>query len=103
MGGNAETEPEWSPDSARIVFRVVPKTSPNGDIYVMNADGGGKKQLVGGAGDNIRPHWSPDGRYVAFTSNRTGKWEVFMVEVESGTIFQVTQTEKTTLCTSWSP
>jgi hypothetical protein len=102
MGANAETEPEWAPDGTKIVFRVAPKASPYSDIYVMNADGGGKKQLVSGVADNIRPHWSPDGKYVAFTSNRTGKWEVFVVEVASGAIFQVTQTEKTTLCTSWS-
>jgi tricorn protease-like protein len=106
MDALAETEPEWSPDGKKIVFRSVPKNSPPapntiGNLYVMNADGGGKKPLVNDVFNNMRPHWSPDGKYVAFSSNRSGKWEIFVVEVASGTIYQVTRTDKTTVCTAW--
>jgi Tol biopolymer transport system component len=94
--------PEWSPDGKLIAFQVMPTDSQNSDIYIMNADGSEKKPLVSGEGDNTRPHWSPDGRHIAFSSNRTGKWEIFIVEVATGTIFQVTQGRETMICTSWA-
>jgi Tol biopolymer transport system component len=95
-----EAAPEWSPDGKQIAFHAAEKGAKTNDIYVMDASGKNKKKLVEG-GDNIRPHWSPDGKYIAFSSTRSSKWEVFIVEVATGTIFQVTQTSTTTICTAW--
>lgn len=101
MPGSSEIAPDWSPDGKQIAFQVTPDGSNASDIYVMNADGSNKVKLVSGLGDNIRPHWSPDGKYIAFSSNRTSKYEIFIIEVATKTIYQVTQTERTTICTFW--
>jgi TolB protein len=101
MPDSSEIAPDWSPDGAQIAFQVTPDGSNNSDIYVMNADGSEKVKLVSGQGDNIRPHWSPDGKYIAFSSNRTSKYEIFVIEVATKTIYQVTETPRTTICTFW--
>ena len=49
----------WSPDGRRIAYSV------GGDIYVVNADGTGKRRLVSGGDD---PVWSPNGQWVAYVS-----------------------------------
>jgi hypothetical protein len=54
------------------------------DLFVMDADGGRKQRLVGGAGDDIDPDWSPDGERVAFSSNRGGHRDVWVVPAAGG-------------------
>jgi Tol biopolymer transport system component len=102
LQASAILAPEWSPDGSFIAFQVTPSESKTNEIYVMNADGSNKKKIISGPGDNIRPHWSPDGKYLAFSSTRTGKWEIFIIEVATGNIFQVTQSKDTMICTSWA-
>ena len=92
--------PEWSPDGTQIAFQSQASGATTNDIYVMNADGSNKRKLITGS-DNIRPHWSPDGKYLAFSSTRTGKYEVFITDVQSGAQYQVTQTTVPTICTAW--
>jgi hypothetical protein len=95
-----ETSPVFSPDAAQIVFAATAQDSASSDLYIMNADGSSRRELVTG-GDNIRPTWSPDGRFVGFSSQRTGKWEVYIVDVASGAVYQVTNTPDTTILTDW--
>jgi Tol biopolymer transport system component len=71
-------EPAWSPDGRKIAFQskrgfVVGQRMGIGEIYVMNADGSGKRNLTRNPAQDGRPSWSPDGRRIAFVSNRDGR------------------------------
>ncbi len=105
--GSALTEgsPALSPDGKRIVFSAGPgadAATRKNDLYVMALDGAGRTTLahVDGA-NNTRPHWSPDGKWIAFTSDRTGKSEIFIVNVDSKQVYQVTNTPNPTFLTDW--
>ena len=55
--------PAWSPDGEKIAFTYVKNGAFN--VYVMNADGSGAKQLTRGGFDNW-PVWSPTSKHIAF-------------------------------------
>jgi Tol biopolymer transport system component len=59
-----EYAPAWSPGGTRIAYT----RGFEGDVWVMNADGSGKRPLVV---DAAAPSWSPHGAFVAFTRTRT--------------------------------
>ena len=77
--GRAEeaTSPAWSPDAKWLAFVSNRGNVFNPEIYVSRLDGTGLRRLthtVGGdavLGDDDVPHWSPDGRRIVFSSNRT--------------------------------
>jgi TolB protein len=57
--------PRWSPDGKRIVYQSGPPDILLGQIWVMNADGSGKRRLTGPSdGLNVHPAWSPDGAQI---------------------------------------
>ena len=59
----------WAPDG-RVVYASV--AGGSWDIWVMNADGSGQRQLTVGARSNYGPSVSADGRHIVFVSNRAG-------------------------------
>ncbi|HET6690047.1 MAG TPA: IPT/TIG domain-containing protein, partial [Miltoncostaeaceae bacterium] len=59
-----ETEPAWSPDGARIVFRGL--NDATGQLVVMNANGSAPAPLTSNADINAAPAWSPDGARIAW-------------------------------------
>lgn len=70
--------PAWSPDGTRLAFvSFVDHNSaacsadncpPNGEIYVVDADGTGLARLTTSKADDEHPTWSPDGSRIAFAS-----------------------------------
>jgi Tol biopolymer transport system component len=71
QASGSNTEAAWSPDGSRIAFTAVPNRTLPGEIFVMNADGSGRRQLTD---DNVydgSPTWTPDGTRIAF-SHQTG-------------------------------
>lgn len=66
----------------------------NAQIWEMEADGTGQKQLTSGAGRNYGPAASPDRRYILFHSNRSdsiaGPWNIWRMDRDGGNQKQLT-------------
>ena len=60
------------------------------DIYVVNEDGSGLEKLIGGEGYDAEATVSPDGKYIIFTSTRSGDLELYRYEMATGEIIQLT-------------
>lgn len=96
-GGNADA-PTWSPDGLSIAFTWAVVETGTFDIYVINVATGQITQLTHNAGSNDRPWWAPDGRHIIFSSNRTGKQQIWMM-LANGT----NQKPLTTQGSNWDP
>ena len=60
-------------------------------------------RLTNGAWEDITPAVSPDGKKVAFASNRGGYWDIYLLNFASGEITQLTHTPEYDAAPSWSP
>lgn len=68
---NENLYPKYSPDGTRIVFQSQP-SGKRVDVWVMNADGSGRRQLTEEGA--INPAWSPDGQWIVYTeTQKTGR------------------------------
>jgi len=57
----------------------------------MKAEGGLAHPLARDAWDNVNPSWSRDGKWIYFTSNRTGHWQIWKLPSEGGGPLQLTK------------
>jgi TolB protein len=80
--GDTDTAPAISPNANQIAF--MSRRDGNWNIYVVNKDGTGLKQLTDDLADDGLPTWSPDGKVIAFVSNRGGPWAVWAVPPRGG-------------------
>jgi Tol biopolymer transport system component len=88
--GNRFIFPDYSPDASKIAFSgTAAATDIDQNVYVINADGTGLKQLTTGAGNNQFPTYSPNGKKIAFTSDRTGVEQVWVMNADGSNQTQV--------------
>jgi Tol biopolymer transport system component len=74
--------PDFSPDGSKLVFTAKPADSPTRDIYVIASDGSGLTRLTSGQGNNAYPAYSPDGSKIVFDSDRSGTWQVWLMNAD---------------------
>jgi imidazolonepropionase-like amidohydrolase/Tol biopolymer transport system component len=87
-----------SPDGQSIVFDLL------GDIYVMSIQGGQARLIAGGVSWEVQPRWSPDGKLIAFTSDRDGIENLWMMDAEGKNRRQVTkETSRQINTPAWTP
>ena len=93
--------PRWNPRTGReIAFISNRGGSPQ--IYVMDSSGANQRPLVARGGHSDSPSWSPDGRYIAFTYGGAGSFQIFVADVASGQLLQLTSQGRNESPT-WSP
>ncbi|MFN2227533.1 MAG: protein kinase domain-containing protein [Anaerolineae bacterium] len=71
-------------------------------IILADADGSRPRQFVAG-GTETNPEASPDGRYVAFMSQRDGNWEVYLADLDGGEPRRLTRSPGNDGLPAWSP
>jgi dipeptidyl aminopeptidase/acylaminoacyl peptidase len=81
LGGRAAF-PDYSPDGARLAFGGVPPGQATPDIFTADTDGTGLVRLTTDPGFDGTPAWSPDGSQVVFQSNRTGTFQVWIMNAD---------------------
>ena len=95
--------PAWSPDGRRIAY-LVTAWPVRSEIWIMNANGSGKRRLVANAIFLTgRPAWSPDGHSIAFASNRTGHSDIYAMNLTTGRTQNLTKDKAANGMPTWSP
>jgi len=74
--------PRWSPDGTRIAFSYFDGT--NRQIGSIDYDGSNFQILVSGPGDHRDPAWSPDGKHLIFSSDRSGVFNLYRLDLQTG-------------------
>jgi len=86
------TAPRWSPDDKVIAFeaRSRPGGGATAGIFLVKSSGGNPGPLLQDSFSNRAPHWSNDGKWIYFGSNRSGEWQVWKLPAWGGSPIQVT-------------
>jgi TolB protein len=98
--GSYNTSAVWSPKGDRVAF--VRMISGKNQIFIMKPDGSGVVQLTD-KGSNEDPSFSPDGRYIAFTSDRDGSKGIYLMKINGLDQKRITPKELPAYGPSWSP
>jgi len=108
--GNQD-DPDLSPDGRLLVYDSAQTVALHRggvqvvrQLWVMDLETGAARPLVPGAGQDMEPDVSPDGRRVAFASDRGGDgFEIWVVGLDGGGLRQVTSGPGSKTWPAWSP
>ncbi len=97
----------WSPDGKQLVY--TNNKDGNVEIYVMNADGTGQKNLTQNPARDGSPSFSPDGAdagrptKILFTSDRDGNAEIYTMNADGSNVMRLTNNPDRDTTPAWSP
>ncbi|QWR78658.1 Tol-Pal system beta propeller repeat protein TolB [Candidatus Magnetomonas plexicatena] len=87
--------------SSKIAF--AGQTGEGRSIFLMDYDGERMKKIVSRGSITMKPHWAPDGKKLAYSSLRNGKWGIFMLDFDSATESSFFSSPGTNLAGDFTP
>ncbi len=98
----ADFDPHVDPSGKTLVFAST-RHSRYSHLYLKPTSGAAITQLTDEQANDAQPCFSPDGKRIAFTSDRAGHWDIWLVDVNGRELTQVTNSPQPELHPSWSP
>jgi dipeptidyl aminopeptidase/acylaminoacyl peptidase len=99
--------PNISPDGKQIVFTRTwvdkGKDQYRSNLWIVETDGSRVRELTTGDRGDSAPVWSPDGKRIAFLSDRDGTAQLFVMYVDTKEVAQLTHLEQAPGNIKWSP
>ena len=98
----ADFDVDVSPDGKWIVFSST-RHSAQPDLYLKTINGRAVTQLISDPAGDVQACFSPDGKRIAFASNRGGNWDLWMIGLEGGQATQITRSPLHEVHPSFAP
>lgn len=99
--------PKWSRDGRTIACNHATLTAGRivGDVCLMNGDGSDLRQITQSAANAVseNPYWSPDGSRIVFQSNRTGNFQIYVMNADGSEQVRLTHHRGNDYWPSWGP
>jgi len=95
-----------SPDGSRVAMVVSEPAKPAGQrrtIWIYDFQARTLKPFTGSVKADTRPRWSPDGRTLAFLSNRDGENQIYLIPVDGGEARPLTESKTGISSFDWAP
>ena len=103
-------DPQLSPDGQWVAYVVATidakEDKGNTHVWLVGYDGKNDRQITFSTDSEASPRWSPDGKYLAFTSSRPGKAkgsQVWLLDRNGGEAYQLTELKGRLQGYEWSP
>jgi len=99
--------PKWARDGRTIAFNDATLSSGNilGDVGLIDSDGGNLRLITTTGGNSVseNPYWSPDGSRIVFQSNRTGNFQIYVMDADGSAQVRLTHHRGNDYWPSWGP
>src|SRR5512135_21482 len=101
------SSPQISPDGSQVIFSRgfvdITKDQNASNLWVIDTKGERLRQLTEGTWRDSAPAWSPDGRRIAFLSDRSGSTQVHVMWADTRETAQLTRVDRAPAGLKWSP
>jgi Tol biopolymer transport system component/uncharacterized protein YjdB len=102
-----EHQPRWSPDGQRILFRASSDVNARPNLWVINVDGTGLRNLTATLGTTVTDvrdaAWSPDGARIAYIAAVRGQHKVWIMQADGTAPIQLTVDAGFDSSPAWAP